>query len=75
MPAYLDKNENFVDPELQIGHLEELKDLAKKWNLDFYSEEFARALDKNRICPSFREKFYYPKLKDLPNGLYIFAKR
>ena len=70
MPAYLNKTENGVDQGLQTDHLEELKDLAKKWNLDIYSEEFSQELDKSRICPSFRERFYYPKLKDLPNGSY-----
>jgi kynureninase len=41
--------------------------LAKQWNVDVYSEEFSLRLDKNNLWPSCREKFHYPKLKDLPN--------
>ena len=42
MPAYLDKNENIVDSTLETGHLDELKNLATKWSLDFYSENFLK---------------------------------
>ena len=68
MPAYLDNNGNYIDSSKTPGHLEEIKELSKKCNLDFYSEEFSIELDKGRFMPSFREKFCYPKIKDLPKG-------
>lgn len=45
--------------------LEQLKDLANNWNIDLYSSEFATKLDKQNIWPHSREKFHYPRLKDL----------
>ncbi|CAF0890984.1 unnamed protein product [Brachionus calyciflorus] len=39
--------------------------LANEWNLDLFSEEFSLELDKRNIWPSNRDKFHYPKLKDL----------
>ena len=69
MPAYLDKNGNNI--EVISGtpdHLAEMKEMSNKWNMDFYSEEFSIELDKRRFMPSFREKFCYPKIKDLPKG-------
>jgi hypothetical protein len=70
MPAYFDKNGNTIvdSSSMPDHHLEEMKELSKKCNLDFYSEEFSLELDKSRFMPSFREKFYYPKIKDLPKG-------
>lgn len=44
-----------------------LKNFATLWNLDVFSEEFSTQLDKRNIWPSLREKFFYPKIKDLPN--------
>jgi len=70
MPAYVDKNGNIIDVSSPNAdhHLDEMKELSKKSSLDFYSEEFSVELDKSRFMPSFREKFYYPKIRDLPKG-------
>lgn len=75
MPAYLnqliefegasnDLNQNL--PEL--APIDVLKSLSYKWNTDLYSQEFSVLLDSSNIWPNYREKFYYPKLKDLNQG-------
>ncbi len=46
--------------------VDELKDLSKEWGLYFNSESFAVELDKRNFYPTNREKFYYPKLNELP---------
>ncbi len=46
--------------------VDELKKLAAKWSLDFNSEAFANELDKRNIYPINRDKFYYPKICELP---------
>jgi hypothetical protein len=52
--------------EETLAHpLEQLKNLANHWSIDLYSSEFANQLDKQNIWPHLREKFHYPKLKDL----------
>lgn len=70
MPAYSDLD----NPHFQTYKhpLDELNSLASKWQIeDIYSEEFARELDLRNVYPSNRNKFYYPKLKDLPTGNLI----
>jgi hypothetical protein len=53
------------------GHpIELLIKLAKKLNLDLNSKEFAVKLDESNLWPSYRERFFYPKIKDLPKGDY-----
>lgn len=47
---------------------EHLKNLATKWNLDVYSDEFALMLDERNVWPHQRNKFFYPKIKDLPDS-------
>ena len=67
MPAYSDISNGSL-PAYRHP-IDELKSLASSWQIeDFYSEEFSIQLDKKEVVPSFRDKFYYPKLKDLPNG-------
>ncbi len=52
----------------QFAHpFDKLKSLASEWNLDVYSKEFADQVDKRKLWPCLRDKFYYPKVKDLPN--------
>ena len=48
--------------------LRQLNELAKNWKLDIFSEEFSKELDSKNLWPHYRNKFYYPKLKDLPKG-------
>lgn len=43
--------------------IQDLQDLANKWGLDFFSEEFAKRVDSSNIWPSYRHLFHYPKLK------------
>jgi hypothetical protein len=47
---------------------EQLHKLANKWNIDFYSKEFALKLDQSNLWPTYRDRFYYPKIIDLPKG-------
>ena len=57
-----------ADNETTYKHpFNKLEDLAAKWKLDVYSEDFAKELDNRNIWPSMREEFHYPKIKDLPN--------
>jgi hypothetical protein len=63
-------NNNINNTENNNDPLNELKQLADQWNIDFYSQEFAIALDKSNIWPTYRDRFYYPKMKDLPKGLF-----
>jgi hypothetical protein len=46
-----------------------LKALAKLWAMELFSEEFSKELDKKNILPTYRDHFYYPKLKELPIGI------
>lgn len=45
-----------------------LRQKAKNLRLNVYEEEFALALDQEDILAKFRDKFEYPKMKDLPCG-------
>ena len=45
---------------------QELYELSKKWDVDIYSKEFAIKLDASELWPTYRDKFFYPKIKDLP---------
>lgn len=45
---------------------EKLKSFADACNLDVYSEAFAQELDKRKMWPCLRDKFFYPKIKELP---------
>lgn len=40
-------------------------ELSNLWNLNPFSKEFSIQLDKSNIWPTYRDRFYYPKLKDL----------
>ena len=52
---------------MQTMHpFEELKSIAAQLGLDVFSEEFSEDIDRRHIYPTHRERFYYPKLKDLP---------
>jgi len=68
MPAYLDNLLDFADMN-DTNPFAQLKSLAEKWNLEIYSEEFSQQLDKCNYWPHYRERFHYPKIKDLPNGM------
>lgn len=46
--------------------IDELKKLSTEWNVDLFSEEFSHLIDEKNIYPMNRDKFYYPKIKDLP---------
>jgi hypothetical protein len=46
----------------------ELRRLADEWKTNVYSKEFAEKLDESNIWPTNRERFYYPKLNELPHG-------
>jgi hypothetical protein len=48
-----------------------LKTLSKTMNSSILSEDFALKLDKLDIWPSERDKFHYPKLRDLPKGIWF----
>ena len=43
-----------------------LSELSVEWNVDVYSKEFSTRLDESGLWPTHRDKFFYPKLKDLP---------
>ena len=45
---------------------EQLRDFGDQWNLDVFSKEFALKLDQSNLWPSYRDRFFYPKVKDLP---------
>jgi hypothetical protein len=47
---------------------EQLHKLANKWNIDYYSKEFALKLDQSNLWTTYRDRFYYPKIIDLPKG-------
>lgn len=59
--------EQTIKQQQQQQHpFELLENLSSIWKLDVYSDEFASRLDKKNIWPCLRDKFFYPKLKDLP---------
>ena len=71
MPAYSEISEimkedsnALLDPK-KPHPIITLKNLSEQWKLDLYSEAFSLELDDKNLWPHFREKFYYPKLKDL----------
>jgi hypothetical protein len=71
MPAYFDSADNL--PEInETSPSSQLKYLAEKWKMNIYSEEFSHQLDKCNYWPHYRERFHYPKLKDLPNGIFTY---
>jgi hypothetical protein len=49
--------------------IEILKKLADEWNIDFYSKTFALKLDQSNLWPTYKDRFYYPKLKYQPKGI------
>ncbi len=67
MSAYSDLIENNVQ---ESSHpIDKLKSQAALWQMkDIYSEAFALELDSKKVFPSFRERFHYPLIKDLPEG-------
>lgn len=76
MPAYLESADNLPDfaNMNDTNPFVQLKSLAEKWNMNIYSEEFSQQLDKCNYWPHYRERFHYPKLKDLPNGTLSFVQ-
>ena len=71
MPAYLDTliNEECVpDINNNLAPIDELNKLANKWKLNIFTEEFSNQLDNSNLWPNLRNKFCYPKLKDLSKG-------
>lgn len=56
------------DPAKFVHPLDTLSSLASDWCIDLSSEQFAAELDKRNIYPCNRDKFCYPKLKDLPSS-------
>ena len=49
--------------------LQYLKVRSAEWSVDIDSEEFARMMDEGDPLKGFRDKFNYPKVKDLPFGM------
>ena len=68
MPIPEESNE--LGHTIVIEPLNELKNLANKLNVDLWTEEFSRIVDLMSLWPSLRNKFHYPKLKDLPKGFF-----
>ena len=67
MPAYSDLIAN--NASHNSHPINELISLARLWQInDIHTEKFAIELDARKVFPSFRERFYYPILKDLPDG-------
>lgn len=62
---------NGIDNEKSAANakhpIEYLKKLSTSWNLDIYSEEFSKKLDDSNLWPCHRDKFFYPKIKELPH--------
>ena len=74
MPAYFDSADNLPDfsDMNDTNPFGQLKNLAEKWNMNIYSEEFSKQLDKCNYWPHHRDRFHYPKINDLPNGMICF---
>ena len=68
MPIPEESNE--LGQTFVVEPLNELKNLANKLNVDLWTEEFSTKIDLMSLWPSFRHKFHYPKLKDLPKGFF-----
>ena len=73
MPANTkDLIQDGLDKANEVHPLELLKNLATSWKInDIYSIEFANELDKKNLWPHNRDKYFYPKVKDLPKGKRI----
>jgi hypothetical protein len=63
---------NGVDENLMPQDI--LDNQAEKWQISITSEAFARQLDENDSLNHLRDEFYYPKIKSLPKGVFIFDK-
>ena len=59
--------ENCLD-SIEVKPIEHLKTLAECFDSNLLDERFSKDLDKSNIFPTYRHKFIYPKLKDLPNS-------
>jgi kynureninase len=63
----LNTSDSSTDESWVLVHpIDELKTLANKWSIDLASASFATEMDTRNIYPCNRDKFCYPKLKDLP---------
>lgn len=73
MPAYYNPNNNTLPSN--IHPIDELKTLAASWDInDIFTEEFSIQIDKKNVFPCFRDLFYIPMLKDLPEGKHFLRK-
>ncbi len=70
MPEYYESSiESFENPVLApLKPLDELKSIAKKFDCSLLSEEFSLKLDQSNLYPTHRNKFHYPKLKNVTDG-------
>lgn len=57
-----------ADPVKFVHPMDTLRSLASEWNIDVSSDRFAAEMDQRNIYPCNRDKFCYPKLKDLPSS-------
>lgn len=54
--------------DFNVFPIEKLRSLAEQWKIDLDSDDFALKLDQNDPLRTYRDQFYIPKKKDLPNG-------
>ena len=54
--------------DFNILPIDKLKSLAENWKLDLESENFALKLDQEDFLRDYRNQFFIPKKKDLPNS-------
>ena len=74
MPAYSNLN-NDSSIALSIHPIDELKALASSWEInDIFTENFSIEIDKKNTFPYFRDLFYIPILKDLPESENFIKK-
>lgn len=60
-----------MSDEKVLHPFELLTNLANEWNMNVFSEEFSSELDKRALWPHYRERFHYPKAKDLSKGMSV----
>jgi hypothetical protein len=65
---------NYNGKNQKLSPQDILNNQAEKWQIPITSEAFARKLDENDPLRHVRDEFYYPKIGNLRQGIFIYNK-
>jgi len=70
----IQQNLSFNFPKNVPPHpMDHLKHLAQIQQLDILSESFADFMDQHDEIGHVRQEFFYPRMKDIPEGTWTFS--